>query len=98
MLNNMLKNETLLVFLLHPVFLHFSNLARCLPGVGSTAAGLFFLISQRYAANEKRLGQPPLQLVDVVQDLFAIMRLWMFLVLKSKNSVLLMKQQFVVAH
>jgi muramidase (phage lysozyme) len=48
-------------------------LSRCLPGIGSTAAGLFFLISQCYAASEKRLVQPSLQLVGVVQDLCAIM-------------------------
>jgi len=76
----------------------FPTLSRYLPGVGSTAAGLFLLNFQCYAASEKRLGQPTLQLVDVVQDFSAIMRLWMFLVLKSKNSMLLMKQQFVVAH
>jgi hypothetical protein len=33
----------------------------------------FFLISQCYAASEKWLGQPSLQLVDVVQDFSAIM-------------------------
>jgi len=51
----------------------FPTLSRCLPGIGSTAAGPFFLISQCYATSEKRLGQPSLWLVDVVQDLSAIM-------------------------
>ena len=69
----------------------FPTLSRCLPGIASTAAGLFFRISQCYAASEKWLGQSPLRLVDVVQVLSAIMRLWVFLVLKSKNSMLLMK-------
>jgi hypothetical protein len=39
-----------------------------------------------------------LQLVDVVQDFSAIMLIWMILILKSKYSMLLMTEQFVVVH